>query len=364
MAQAWADGQAVDFAPLFNDLDCQRMPLPGYPFARERYWVVEETTAQAEAAHPLSAAMVSGDGAVVLSLKGDEYFLAQHRINGERVMPGVAFLEVLALARAAQSPSLPLCLVNLVWQAPLRVESGPVQVRVTFDAQTRHTGLGGFEVCSGHPALVHCAGHYEAASVTPAPLDLAALREACRTAPQSAQDCYRHFAGLGVDYGVNFRCLADYAASGDVDPMPQLLVRLERSAGATGKAGWLLEPGLTDSALQAAAHWLARDWPEPRALVPFSLARLDVFSAAEPVWAHVVRHKTVGWATVPAVDIQLADASGTLCAQFHGLSFRALQPPQRPDGTSRDAGEGTLWTGTGSIARPPWDQPGTSAHAW
>ena len=150
-AQAWADGQAVDFAPLFNDMDCQRMPLPGYPFARERYWVVEETTAQADAAYPLSAAMVFGDGDVVLSLEGDEYFLAQHRVNGERVMPGVAFLEVLALARAAQPPSLPLSLVNLVWQAPLRVESGPVQVRVTFDAQTWHTGLGGFEVCSGHP---------------------------------------------------------------------------------------------------------------------------------------------------------------------------------------------------------------------
>ncbi|WP_124432256.1 SDR family NAD(P)-dependent oxidoreductase [Pseudomonas orientalis] len=345
LAQAWADGQAVDFEPLFNDLDCQRMPLPGYPFARERYWVVERTSAQAEAAHPLSAAMVSGGGDVVLSLEGDEYFLAQHRVNGERVMPGVAFLEVLALARAAQPPSLPLSLVNLVWQAPLRVASGPVQVRVTFDTKTRHTGLGGFEVCSGHPALVHCAGHYAAASVAPAPLDLAALREACRTAPQAAQDCYRHFVGLGVDYGVNFRCLADYAASGDTDPMQQLLVRLERSAGATGKAGWLLEPGLTDSALQAAAHWLARDWPEPRALVPFSLERLDVFSAAEPVWAHVVRHKTVGWATVPAVDIQLADASGTICAQLLGLSFRALQPPQRPGGTSLDAGEGTLWTG-------------------
>ncbi|WP_248134079.1 SDR family NAD(P)-dependent oxidoreductase [Pseudomonas sp. W2Jun17] len=345
-ADAWAAGQAVDFAPLFDALDCQRMPLPGYPFARERYWVVEAMPAQDKATHPLSAAMMPNDGAaMVLRLEGDEYFLDQHRINGEPVVPGVAFLEVLALARAAHTPLTPLSLINLVWQAPLRVVSEPVEVRVTLDVQSRHTGLGGVEVHSGHPAQVHCAGHYAAPATAPAALDLAALREACRTAPHSAHDCYRHFTGLGVDYGVNFRCLVEYAASADIDHPQQLLVRLARNPGATPNTGWLLEPGLTDSALQAAAHWLARDWPEPRALVPFSLERLDVFSAAEPVWAYAVRRQAAGWASVPAVDIQLADANGTICAQLQGLSFRALPPPQHPGGTSLDAGESTLWTG-------------------
>ncbi|MGW1145310.1 hypothetical protein ACWD6I_09685, partial [Streptomyces sp. NPDC002454] len=38
LAVAWTGGQRVDFAALHEDGSGRRLSLPGYPFARRRFW--------------------------------------------------------------------------------------------------------------------------------------------------------------------------------------------------------------------------------------------------------------------------------------------------------------------------------------
>ncbi|MFX9127653.1 hypothetical protein ABTN71_19915, partial [Acinetobacter baumannii] len=83
--------------------------LPTYPFARERYWVpavAASATAGATARlHPLLHRNTSDLAGQRFSSRfsGEEFFLKDHVVGGQRVLPGVAYLE---LARAAVEQSL------------------------------------------------------------------------------------------------------------------------------------------------------------------------------------------------------------------------------------------------------------------
>ena len=45
IAELYVQGYVLDFAPMFHGRNCGRIPLPAYPFARERYWVQERSEA-------------------------------------------------------------------------------------------------------------------------------------------------------------------------------------------------------------------------------------------------------------------------------------------------------------------------------
>ena len=46
LAQSWAGGLNVDWNKLYGEATPQRVGLPTYPFARERYWVPETSVRQ------------------------------------------------------------------------------------------------------------------------------------------------------------------------------------------------------------------------------------------------------------------------------------------------------------------------------
>ena len=106
----WVKGLVFDWNRLYGDTKPRRISLPTYPFAKERYWVPESETksggsttlAQPVAAviHPLLQQNTSdlSEQRYQFNLYRSEFFLADHVVKGQRVLPGVAYLE---MARAA-----------------------------------------------------------------------------------------------------------------------------------------------------------------------------------------------------------------------------------------------------------------------
>ncbi|MFD2426622.1 hypothetical protein ACFSUI_24250 [Ralstonia solanacearum] len=97
--------------------------------------------------HPLLHANVSdlSQQKFVSVFNGDEFFLRDHRVHGDKVLPGVAYLE---MAREAVSRSLGeaapagvLTLRNLVWSQPVTIEAQggePVEVEIRVDSLDEH----------------------------------------------------------------------------------------------------------------------------------------------------------------------------------------------------------------------------------
>jgi polyketide synthase PksL len=52
--ESWVQGAAADWAPRWGNVKPKRMSLPGYPFARERYWAGVSGSIATDAAPPAS----------------------------------------------------------------------------------------------------------------------------------------------------------------------------------------------------------------------------------------------------------------------------------------------------------------------
>ena len=144
LAEAHASGIELDWEAFFKGTGAKRVPLPTYPFQRERYWIDSLLSPAGGpgaggqlSRHPLVGGTVAlaGGGGEGLLLSGrismqTHSWLAQHAVAGKAFMPPAAFLE-LALQAAAESGAANV--EELELQAPLILpEQGAVTLQVTL----------------------------------------------------------------------------------------------------------------------------------------------------------------------------------------------------------------------------------------
>ncbi len=290
---------------------------------------------------------------------GDEFFLTDHQLKpsghmGQRVLPGVAYLE---MARAAIEDAVPawpegtlLELRNTVWAQPIIV-TGSKEIRVALMA-------GGddeieYEIYSrdGEHEIVHCQGRALLdRQAAPGAIDLEELERQMTAGSLAPDGIYTACAQMGLVYGPSMQSIAAIRRGSG-----QLLAQLRIPAVVTDHAaGYVLHPSVMDGALQAAAGLFEMaSGANPR--LPFALETLRIVSPCKPEMVAWVRLAPGTRTGSPALklDIDLCDERGSVCVQMRGLSWRELAPQVRPAAARRDTA-GTL------LAIPVWQ---TSAGA-
>ena len=345
LAADWLRGADVDWSALHRGAR-RRVHLPAYPFAGPRHWATPGTAA-APAAPAVSATpeTVAGPGAparlhptlldtdvsnpgehvYAKTLTGDEFFLRDHVVGGERVLPGVAYLEMGRLAGELAAAGTPVRGVDdLVWAAPVRLPAGRAEHRLTV----RITGDGAhhsFEVCGdGAGAPVHAAGtlRLDAPGPRPAPADLAGIR-ARSPRVATGEDCYAGFTRLGFAYGPAFRVIEEIAEGPD-----EVLATLVLPEALHADAGaYVFHPALLDAALQTAGRLVpgASDPAGPAPYLPFSLGAARLHA---PLPRRVFAHATPAARPAPegslSFDVALLDEHGTAVATLESFTLRAL----------------------------------------
>jgi len=335
IAKLWVSGARVDWRGLYGATRPARISLPGCPLTRER-------DRPAPASHPLLGIAGSGDANPRFSTTfvGSESFLSDHVLNGRRLLPAVAYLEMAraGLARIASESARPhvhACLRHVVWPAALEVAEQPVTAHLTFSRQP--SGELAFEIGSD---VIHSSGScgWEEMGDVPV-LDLTTLRERAARRQLGAQQCYEIFQGMGFDYGAAHRAIASVAYGTDAGGEPFVLAQLRLPAVvADTAADFVLHPSLMDAALQALVGWMLEDAGagEPaRAWVPFALERLEVWGPCPAsAWA-VIRRRARDRGEF---DIDVCDERGQVCARLAGFSLRSLMPTP---GRMREAARAT-----------------------
>ncbi|MEU5796218.1 SDR family NAD(P)-dependent oxidoreductase [Streptomyces sp. NPDC047813] len=324
VARAWQAGAAVEWAAWFADEERGRVPLPTYPFEGRRCWLTGPDT-------PTPADRVTGPGphpmldenvstldtlAYRSSRTGTEFYLADHRVAAEPVLPAAAQLE---LARAAGELSLggPVRLRGVSFEQLLSYAAGPRPALVQL---WRERETVGFELTADE--WVVAAGEIHPGAVErPAPADLGAVADRCAE-PVTHNDCYDILRAHGLDYGPRMRALAEVRL-GD----GEALGTLEPPEGAS-LDGAVLNPALLDGALHALVVLLARSYGERAdGFLPLALGELTVHAPVTgPCRVHVTAGR-LGERTAHA-DLTVVDAHGQVLARLHDLAVRVLREPR------------------------------------
>nr|WP_275522506.1 SDR family NAD(P)-dependent oxidoreductase [Streptomyces oceani] len=337
LLELWTAGLAVDWAKLHRPHTRRRISLPTYPFQRERYWPSlsedREPLPGAGRLHPLvhtNTSSLAGQRFTSV-FTGDEFFLRDHQVGGERLLSGAACLE---LVRAAVAESLDgephgtVRLTNVAWSRPVIVRERPetVHVRLRPDGGEEI----GFEILSHPdpdaeaPPVIHSQGTVlvppaAAGGTSGTTVDLAELRSRCRDTELGADEVYGAFAAHGIAYGPGHRGIQRlWAGDGQVVARLVLPEAVEGSLDSYG-----LHPSLLDSAVQAALGVTAGDDGTPH--LPYAVDELEVTgTCSRTMWAWVrsTAHQQRD-AAVRRLDIELCDDDGTVAVRIRGLSLRA-----------------------------------------
>ncbi|MBD8268129.1 SDR family NAD(P)-dependent oxidoreductase [Pseudomonas fluorescens] len=341
----WVSGGPVDWSQLYQGFQPSRISLPLYPFIRERCWVppTPEAAAQVrfcapgDGPHPLLARQVkAGDGQQFeAQLRGDEFFLDHHRVNGRKVLPGVVYLEMALAALTRVSGQADLALNSVLWVRPFECFDDPVSITLSVEQARKGDGweFEFFAWRSREPGTepvreVYCRGQASLAAA-PAPvarLDVTVLAALAQGAA-STDEFYRHFAAVGIDYGPGHRGL--HALRGGAE---QVLGHLRLPDFLKPGDEFRLHPCLLDSALQAAMGFTAGRESSQGPHVPFSLEQLTLgHSRRTPAWVRLNAHKAGGGRGSFAFDLDVFDDQGEPCVHLRGMRSRVMtRSPSAP----------------------------------
>ncbi|WP_341849651.1 type I polyketide synthase [Thermoflavimicrobium dichotomicum] len=345
----WVKGFDFDWDKLYGDLKPRRMSLPTYPFAKERYWfdtskspnaAIGKNAVSSElvvpAIHPLVHTNTSDltEQRFTSTFTGQEFFLADHVVNGQRFLPGVAHLEMarVAVAQATggeQDHPIGIKIKNMAWVRPVEVQEQPIQVHIGLFPE--ENGELSFEIYSrpkqqGHDPLIHSQGYAElCVSQEMERLDLMALQSRCNRRTLSANECYEAFQSMGLIYGPGLQALEKvYVGEGQLLAKLSLPFSVRRT-----RDQFVLHPSMMDAALQASVVAGVVEGTVKKSL-PFALQELEIMGCCTPdMWVYV-QYRTAG-DMIQTCDIDLCDGQGNVCARMKGYASRVVEKEDGPD---------------------------------
>ncbi len=330
IARHWIQGGEIDWQTV-NPGSHRRLRLPTYCFARDIFRIKTDSVRD-------DTRTGNAEASAVNVVDADAFYLKDHVVRGNRILPGAMSLEIACQAALAApgTAQMPFALMDVTWRRPVELNAGQKALKVLFGNQ--ETASVPFKLVpeTGEP-VPYVTGKVSAlpVAIQPSSVDLNSLHEICRTAhdPDWLYACY---SALGIDYGPSLRAITELSTGGN-----GVLVRLRVPRVIADQEGdFLLHPSILDAAFQAVLVAFASDGDAGLAL-PFAIDQLTVYSPTVPeMWAHLsILPATNG---IRKLNIDLLSETGEICVRLEGFSLRELKAPvtERPFAVAQATGSG------------------------
>ncbi|WP_444996461.1 SDR family NAD(P)-dependent oxidoreductase [Aliikangiella sp. IMCC44359] len=371
LAEFWVcGGEVKSWDECYKKLAKKHMPhklhLPTYPFAKKRYWIeqmlhtgqmlpkaqkqISSTNAITEYLHPLvhrNSSTLSGLR-FTSEFSGEEHFLNDHQVNGSKILPGMAYLEMARAAcqlasdnnvnevaedqshKAIELKNIELKnieLKNIVWMRPLIISDKVLPIHIRFEQ--KNDGYSSYQVYTGsdNEKLVHAQGQIrEVENKNLSSLPLEQLKQQMVLSETPVVKYYQKFADMGFNYGPAHQGIQEVYRS-----TQGVLAKLSIPADiAFTQQQFLLHPSILDSALQASIilSWDDNnlDSVENKTLLPFALSHVEISSTLtanqlpETFWAWI-RYAD----DQKSLDIDLSNEQGQVCISLKGFTSRNIE---------------------------------------
>ncbi|MEO2205376.1 SDR family NAD(P)-dependent oxidoreductase [Paenibacillus pabuli] len=344
LLELWITGIDVDWEKLHIHRKMKRISLPTYPFTRERYWLPElesdaSVNVKAGYLHPMLHRNTSNfDGQKFSSIwTGNEFFLNDYAILGEKRLPEIAYLEMI---RAAIHESVPraeeytIILKNIAWSSPFTAKERSRELHI--DIYRVEKDEIGYEIYSAgltdQDEIVHGQGRAELVPrkkiSQPERVDLHRIQAECSGTVLSGSQCYSKLNAIGIECGSGFQGI-DHLYIGNGSVLAKLV--LPESLREESES-YILHPTMLNSAIQAMiglsiSHGETKAQAMSQLWLPVSLEELELTGCCtESMWVIVRTSESNHFDTnVRNVHIDLCDENGNIRVRLKNFRFRALE---------------------------------------
>lgn len=349
LAAHWAGGGAVNWRGVWRGRDAKRLPLPNYPWKRERFWY--------ENLHPRGGAIAqaAADASPVLGGRvpvaaGGELFeapldaktpswLVDHQVRGSIVAPAAMFVEqaLAAAAELASDKTVPLRVDGLaVRQALVPPSEGRLRLQTNVERAASGRRRVTMHSAPSDDPTPRFVDHAEATIVDVFKDDRSAPPEQNGFNSRVIQSLdkasfYQQIAARGLEYGQAFRVLDDikrsaYDATATLLPSKAVAAELSR---------YWLHPAIGDALLQTIAGTLpleADGSSSPYTYLPVRVESVRLhrpIEKGEPLSSYAIRRQPTPDASESSpefveADAFLLDGGGKPIASLLGVRVQRL----------------------------------------
>ncbi|MFG6100258.1 SDR family NAD(P)-dependent oxidoreductase [Leptothoe sp. ISB3NOV94-8A] len=292
LGHLYTHGVEVNWQNVAQGQHYQKVPLPTYPFQRQRYWVETSmvptipkasSTSKTEAHPLLGRRFYSATQPQQIQFEAqlsalEPGYLAEHRIFGQVLFPIAGYLEIAIAAGHhvfARQGTLnhDLLLEDItIHQGFILSETETTTIQTVLNPVSGNAHRYEFQILSlqleeQQPKwTLHVQGQLSAldGSTTPNDIDIEALKVACLEAVEMPQ-LYQTYQQRGIDYGPQFQGIQQlWRGSNQI--VGQLVFK-----GSDDPEDYHMHPTLLDSALQSLAPILLQEGPT---YLPIALEKL------------------------------------------------------------------------------------------
>ena len=335
LAALYLAGHNVNWTAVHADSSWRRIPLPTYPFQRQRYWIdddihTEPTRNVVERLHPLVGTRLNSGPKEVryearYGVRHTGYF-SDHRVAGIIVLPTTAELEAATAVGRMHFGTSQVSFDNAMHHQAMSFANGEdrtVRVLVTpLKTDRASLKLVSADAEDAKVWHTHMTGTLRKAEVPPWPaFSTKQVRSRCRQTLPVA-DFYDQLDRLGLEYGPSFRGVREVYLG-----QHEALTKVRLPDGLTDKQ-YMMHPAFLDACLHA--YPLVLDGAEKTrtdrrsSYLPISVAGFRCHQdGIDEAWVHS-RLRSVEKDDTQVVDIRIYDTAERPVAELEGLAVRLL----------------------------------------
>lgn len=345
LANLYIKGYELDWELLHQGEAKQKLNLPTYLFLKESYWITLQhqkltlphatNILAGSYLHPLVHCNLSTltEQCYQTTLCSESFYLKDHIIAGQSILPGAALLEMARAAGAlALSSSQIIGIEDVVWLTPISIDGTQQVVEIGLNASTSmkvdyeiRTLLGSEKVIHGQGTLLYDHHVIEKINYKHA-LSLDELQERLQQTLEH-ESLYSTFAKQGFTYGLSFKPL-QWVKSDGQSALGYLQLP-ESIKFESERKNYLLHPSLLDGALQTVMGLqIAQGRQQESLYLPFAVSKVELF-AAIPDNCYVLVNLDITQQNTRYYDIQITNEAGEVIVVLKGLSARVLSPSKK-----------------------------------
>jgi acyl transferase domain-containing protein/NADP-dependent 3-hydroxy acid dehydrogenase YdfG/acyl carrier protein/ubiquinone/menaquinone biosynthesis C-methylase UbiE len=326
LAYLWINGVTIAWDLLYEGKHPRRIPMPGYVFAKERYWVASDAPMSLEfkggsaQLHPMLHRNTSTLREQRFSsvFSGAEPFIRDHLFEGKALMPGAAYLEMAQVAGTLSGETFIGTIRDISWEQPLFICDGSVEIHIRITPVRDEIEFIAF-TGTGDITNIHSRGRLSLESVEFGEYPVASIKASCKTV-YNQNRFYEKYPQGPLVYGTAMKVVREIRHSYD-----QAVARVELPVTASSET-YTLYPSLLDGVFQTVLPLLG---DQPKVYLPMYVKQLAIRDSLPEAFYSVATLKHSSYdESLLAFDIKVTDERGTILAQIEELTLRQVSRNQ------------------------------------
>ena len=330
LAKLWTKGVKVECSKL-KERESRKVSLPVYPFEKNLIKVdrSEHKYHNIVSLHTMIDRNVSTIQSQMFEkeLKGNEFYLADHLIGGNNLLPGVAYLEMVrAAAQLSVRESTVSKIKDIYWKKPLIVGTEPVRVAVSLKPNVDHIDCTVETVNNMGIHNVYSSSKVELVKENPnwfstESIDLQPYNEKCKNLVDKT-DFYNRFKEIGFVYGDRMQGIGQLFVSDDQQLAKVVIVD---EANLVELNEFTLHPAILDAGVQAVATLID---DSEHAYLPYSIKEIEIIGDVSGA-KNIVINKLQKVDDLVTFDLIYVDEAGKVLAKMNQLAVKQQVQEQK-----------------------------------